>query len=681
MGWKYDAIGKRQEKKLRKMGFRKENGIWRRRIGSENAKQEPSKPAQEQKQREVSEERTIKPRPDLSKGQMLLTPGDTLPIVFGKRVNGNGGIWVQPPMLKQGQVNFVGTFLFPISEGEMDDNPETHRMYVGRRNVRFITTDITPTANHYFSSAADMAGSENVCPIASGTMFCSIDATYIYDYTTTTSGHTISYDPLYNDLYISSRTKTLGIGDTSNSVFRISGNDVQILEVETGTDVTSSYFAILGQSQSTTTFTLNAVVVNGLIVGGRTVGTVFGESVGNWSPRYSDDGSDFWDDIYGANGPVVEIATSATLDKQANPSLPEDTGELQALETEIGYSLVDNPDQSSSWSGYDFTDFADITFLQVTGDLYDEATGGGSYPKTIRQLAVYYEKGIKVETYSNGLAQAARASNQFVDLAMHLFSLIKRSSATDSAFASAVDTSNLQDLATFADNVSTHFNGVIQQSVNVVNYVSKVAPFFLLQFISQNGQYALKPAIPLASNNIKTTALTPDATFTEDDILPGSFKKTYFEAENRRDVNVSLIWREVEPAEIGVQRTTTVRYVTTPADAPSEQYDMTDFCTSINHAQLFGKYVLAQRRHSTHNISFNTALILTDLLPTQIIKVQRQRITSAGDNRTEIEWYQVTNIKHATDGISYVEAIHFPVDGSDIARISDDVVNGAFTVI
>ena len=108
---------------------------------------------------------------------------------------------------------------------------------------------------------------------------------------------------------------------------------------------------------------------------------------------------------------------------------------------------------------------------------------------------------------------------------------------------------------------------------------------------------------------------------------------------------------------------------------------MTDFCTSADHAAIYAKYELSKRKFSTHSISFQTALITTGLKPTDVIKIQRQRISSRGDNRTEIEWYQITGISYGTDGGSTIEAEHFPVSGSDIAEISNSIVNGSFRVL
>ncbi len=126
---------------------------------------------------------------------------------------------------------------------------------------------------------------------------------------------------------------------------------------------------------------------------------------------------------------------------------------------------------------------------------------------------------------------------------------------------------------------------------------------------------------------------------------------------------------------------TLVRFGTTANDAPTEQFDLTDFCATQAHAEIFGKYQLAKRRHSTHTISFATPLITSGLIPTNVIRITRQRKNSAGDDRTETNFYQITSIRHSSDGVSTVEAMSFPVDASSIAKISNEIVNGTFEVI
>jgi hypothetical protein len=116
-------------------------------------------------------------------------------------------------------------------------------------------------------------------------------------------------------------------------------------------------------------------------------------------------------------------------------------------------------------------------------------------------------------------------------------------------------------------------------------------------------------------------------------------------------------------------------------DAPVEQFDMSDFCANRDHAIIYAKHFLARRKYSVHSISFSTPLSTAGLIPTSIIKIERQRITSTGDNRTEIEWYQITSVDHLADGTTKIEAAQFPVNGSNIARISSDVLTGTFTIV
>jgi hypothetical protein len=102
--------------------------------------------------------------------------------------------------------------------------------------------------------------------------------------------------------------------------------------------------------------------------------------------------------------------------------------------------------------GADNSAYADITFLRVEGDIYDPPSEG-SYPTTTKQLFIYYEEGVEVDLYSGGLVSSVYprgASNQFVDLAMYLFTIYKRADgANTSDIASPIYIDNLTSIATF----------------------------------------------------------------------------------------------------------------------------------------------------------------------------------------------------------------------------------------
>ena len=636
------------------------------------ATQKSSKPASTAARSDDAPASSKKSSADIGREQVLAKAGDTVPIVFGKRVSDVGGVWVQPPLLKQGSYGLEGQFLYAISQGDMAASPQTYRTFVGNQIIDFLP-GTTASVSHFFASAATMAASPNTCPITGGKIFCDTEARFYLE-TSLDGRKGISYVPNL-EYYFQVAARKIGTGDLTNTVRTYDGTAFTIKEVETGIDRTSDYWSLRGQTPSSQTYIVGQNLDSSATMAAMEKDTSL---LGTWFPGISN----YWQTLYGADGPVAFIyENDATINTQY------DTGSAATDDTFAGdiyeYGLSPVADPTSYPSSYDFTVFSDITFLVVEGNIYDESDLTTEYKTTVRQLSVFYDQGIKVALYSAGTPGTTGASNQFVDLAMFLFELIKRlDPASTASIATPIDTSNLQTLATFNTNIGTHFNGIIEQSMNVIEYISTMAPFFLLSFISSNGQYSLQPLLPItAGNQIDTTALTPAATFTEDDIVPGSFSKEYRPADERRDIVASMVWRETTQISIGIQRTTTVRYPATASDAPVEQFDMTDCCTSAAHATLFGKYILASRKYATHSIAFNVPLLTTSLIPTQIIKVQRQRITSTGDNRTEIEWYQVTDIKHSTEGISTISATHFPVDGSNVAEVSDDVVNGTFTVV
>lgn len=650
-------------------------------VSTDKASQIKSKPASACTRSDDAIQNSKKPRVISIEGkeQRTAAAGDTLPIVFGKRANSIGGVWVEPPLTKQGSYDFQGIFIYPLSQGEIVSTPTTTDVYVGPDQI--VAKAPIPTINKYFTSPANMGSTPNTCPITSGKIFCDPDANYYIS-------HVIKKDFMdlgvsYGDFHTSIAYLTIGSGDTTNTVLQFTGNNTTHIDSVTGTDVTSTYWSNLGVSDpSTVTFTFNRDPILGTLIGGRAVGTnhritsaanVLNAPIAN---------SIIYGASYGTNNPINVKYTGGTINNQINTSKAATTGTLGGVVQEHAVSTIADP--TSPDTSFDFSDYADITFLEIQGDIYDAGNADeGEYKITTRQLSVFIEQGVKVALYSAGTPGTTGASNQFVDLAMHLFSLIGRVDGSSTAdIASPIDTSNLQTLATFNTNIGAFFNGIVEQSVNIIDYISTMAPFYFLQFVSENGRYSFKPLLPITTGNqIDGTALTPSATFTEANILPGSYEKKYDPADKRRDIQLSISFRESQENRIGLQKNRIVRFSTVANDAPSEQIDMTDGCTSSAHVDLFAKYELAKRKHSTHVISFETPLVTTSLSISDVIKVQRQRINSAGDDRTESDHYQITEISHGLDGISTISAMHFPLNASGISLISNEVLNGSFTAL
>ena len=634
--------------------------------------QEKAKPARAGKKLDDSLLTSKKPSADIDKAQRIGTPGETIPIVFGKRANNIGGVWIQPPMVKAGTKLFVGSFLYPVSQGEIVSAPVKYRAWVGLRNIAFLA-DQTITLQHDYATAASLAAAPSACPIGGSTLFCGVETySYLQPLIKAEVGHVFTYsdEGLLGDseFYVGERYRFLGTGSIANTAATHTAADVTVFNSDTGADVTAAWLTATGIPPST-------VFVYGLQPAGTIIDFV---AISGLYPS---------DPVLRAalglpsGARAVYQAEIQNVTNQYDPLLPADTGTFEGLQIEKILSPYANPASTPTANN---SAYADITFLRIEGDIYDPPSEG-SYPTTTKQIFIYYEQGVKVDLYSGGLVGGVYprgASNQLVDLVMYLFTIYKQANGAATAdIASPIFVGNLTSIAAFCSQYSLFFNGVLDETVNIIDIAATLAPYFLLSFLSLGGQYRFEPLLPLTGNAIKLTALTPAATFTEDEILPGSFSKSFRAVSDRQDFIAVMLYREANPSEIGIQRTKQVAFTTTALDAPVEQFDMTDFCTSANHAAIYAKYELAKRKFSTHSISFQTALITTGLKPTDVIKIQRQRITSRGDNRTEIEWYQITGISYGTDGGSTIEAEHFPVSGSDIAEISNSIVNGSFRVL
>lgn len=613
------------------------------------------------------------PAADLGAEQRIAVAGETVPILFGKRVNNSGGVWIQPALIKAGSYFFKGSFLFAVSQGEIVSNPVKHRTWVGLRCMAFLA-DQTITISNIYNSAATLASSPGTCPILGAGLYCG-NETYSYiAETVVPSGTFTSRKDYLSTSYWAERTVARGSGDTTNVGF---SGTLELFDNVTGADLTSAYFAAIGLP-SNTQFAFNATLTYPStmpVMGAVDVVQDFAVDASFFIPP----DPAFWTSL-GSSGSITETWTTLAVQDPYVNTFAATGGTLDAVQIEYVVSKYADPDSTPTANN---SSYADITFLKVVGDIYDPPEAG-SYPTTTRQISIYYEQGIRVALYSVDDAGSTQgASNQLVDLAMYLFTSFKRETpGTTPDVSRLILTSNMPALANFCNNYKLHFNGIISESVNIVELLSETAPFFLMSFISTGGQYRFRPVLPLGgSQQISTGVLTPAATFTEDQILPGSYSKAYVSAAEKSDVNVTVLYRSNEPDAIGTQQSVQVRYNGVSLDAPVEQFDMSDFCSNRDHAIIYAKHFLARRRYSVHSIEFETALDTTGLIPTSIIRVQKQRISSAGDNRTETEYYQITAIDHNTDGTTTIEAAQFPVNGSTVPIISSEVVDGSFVIV
>lgn len=296
-----------------------------------------------------------------------------------------------------------------------------------------------------------------------------------------------------------------------------------------------------------------------------------------------------------------------------------------------------------------------------------EATTPAGFDYWNRQVHCFVRGGIWVPRLLDNITGP---SNNVVDLLLYLLRSSSRVPET------LIDTANFLAAATFTDVNQFWFNGAIQKSNNLRDWASNTLKYFLLRHTRVNGKEALKPLLPVNANGtIKTTPVSWEFTFTEKHIVPEGFEIVYTPLADRKFFCVSVLWRQQDDLGIPLMRTAEVRYSGTAVDGPYEQHDLSEFCSSEDHAVKAGAYILSKRHHVSHRLSitvkpdsFNPTLTAGDL-----VRVKIDRVPSSGPSSVHDYLYEVERIGKSLSGPIQLDLIHFPVDSQLCSVIAKEV--------
>jgi len=284
-----------------------------------------------------------------------------------------------------------------------------------------------------------------------------------------------------------------------------------------------------------------------------------------------------------------------------------------------------------------------------------------------KQIHAFVREGMKVTRLVDS---TLGASDNFVDLAKYL---IEKSSAVPSDL---IDNTLLTSAANFCEANSFFYNGKLEESVNLSDWMQAQAQFFLLRFSKINGKFAFRPTLPVNANNtIKTTAISYKYGFTEFDLLPDGFEIQYIPLSERNAVIMQMMWREQPSGDIGFARTTNVKFSGTSSDGPFEQHDLSVFCTNEDHAVKVGTYMLSRRRNVMHNLritvrpgSHSGILSVGD-----IVRVKLRRETAVDQVEYHDFLYEIDRIEKTSAGPIVYDLTHFPLDSQGRSVVSLDV--------
>jgi len=340
---------------------------------------------------------------------------------------------------------------------------------------------------------------------------------------------------------------------------------------------------------------------------------------------------------------------------------------------------------------------------------YNDLTMAGLSLKASRnftqldQLRTWVGRGLHVERLHEDLntyepnGQSTGPSNLLTDLVFYLFTDQMGGAGGLTGMTAAnptlIEKDKLKETSKFLQKQKLFFNGVIGENINLRQFVMDMAPNFLCNFVLTDGKFALLPAIPHvpASGEFELGPIKPSQFFTAGNILEGSLKIEYLSSEERRPFKANVRYRqetknkfpEEKVVEVKAKRTQSYDALQTSANierVPHEQFNLTQFCTSKEHAIKVGKYFLALRQLVTHTISFSTTVHGLDLRAGAFIKVSTESSPySPANNGTVSSTGIVTSVKPLTDGqynVSYYKTNSEDVQ-SGFMGISNGIVQDA----
>lgn len=649
-------------------------------------------------------------RSDLNGAQVGLEVGQAIPIVFGRRVDGAGGVWISPPATECRFENDIAnqvtaSYQLVLSDGQVGtlaegdvyqgDTPLTAAEFEQNYNARaeswapgnFIEQRFNVTAsNQIYSVEGKAIGGAN---LDLGSMTDAEIQEEIEDakaeITIKSSGNYVTSFSVTIDKPIvwprsGVKIATRGSGATGIS-FGTSTGGTSGVSLASATDIETLPWYVIEDNPTATSF--RGVAETNSPPSLRPwypAGQVY--TVGNgWIYERGDDAR-FLARQNSATA-AYELTRPASLE-------PYGDIELELKETiRPGFVLKEPIPGVGLFGGLPPVRY-DITVLEINSEplprpeatLYT-GTGGTyaglstlsvvkEYPsgddRWQRQVHAFVREGVAVPRLIEG---TSGASNQYPDLARRLMVASAR------VPAALIDEAQLLAAAQFCAAQGLLCDGLIANPTNLREWLDRTAPLFLLKPSNRWGKLGLRPAVATTGSAINTSTITPEMVLDESN--SEGFSYTYRPRADRQPFAALVLWREQPENDVGQLRSTEVRYVGQAVDGPFEETDASEFVTREAHAMRIGAYRLAVRRHVTHDASITvlSTAAANALMPGDVVRVNRARNPSIGSPTVWSYLYEINTISGPPLGPWRLELTHFPVDVDGRSLVARDVANAA----
>jgi hypothetical protein len=166
--------------------------------------------------------------------------------------------------------------------------------------------------------------------------------------------------------------------------------------------------------------------------------------------------------------------------------------------------------------------------------------------------------------------------------------------------------------ANFCEANGFYWDGVITDKQNIREFIYQNAIFNLLDFTILGGKFSLFPSVPFDSNSfeiLKEQKPTVRALFTDGNTR--NLKVSFLTPEERQNFIGTVYFRKEVPNGFPETLSKTLTIDNDDENIieekfPIEVFDMSDFCTSEEHAEAFLKHALKIREKVDHGIKFET---------------------------------------------------------------------------
>ena len=629
---------------------------------------------------------------DLDVDQWTPKPGETIPLIFCGP-DGGSGVWISPPLVRQGyqsdNENIQSNYGYVLSDGELgtisaDNIWHGSKKYTDFADKEYVQQYSKTPANYNTIKFAVSVGEQ-------------FNEFYLDTVYTVSAGSSIEIKTQYLSIVRSkivvsgasaiTDNRTFTGGEEFASAAGVSRARIRLYNAPGSYGFNGYYFDVYAGGSR---------IANGVLVPGRVGGS---SSYSSW---YTGDGVNEIKFVVVAN-PSTPIGEQCYLDIESETSVGAgswdvswgnnsrtvsvsgDSGYINGdgsngmnwkmlaaakvnqtitltEHVKSSYGIGERPPSDSSGSGGTFFGLTTLLMrvpIPVTSDAWR------------RQAHIYITSGIKVPRLIEG---TTGSSALFPDLIAYL---MRRNGLVPDDL---IDLDSMRQAALFTKAQQMFYSGVLATTQNLSEVMTRVAPFFLLMPTQKDGRYGFRPVLPVNGTALNKGSVSSVASFANDNIMAGSYSRTYRPLSERKPFAALMVWRNQPPGKPGGRQVTEVRYTGTATSGPYEQFDLSDFCTTEDHAIRAGKYALARRKHVTHTIAFRTSLAASNITPGDIIDVTLDREDSYGESLSEKFYYQVEQISEDQFGTVAIYATHFPVNSALQSLVALDIEDTAMAV-